>query len=288
MFSSTLPALLLLTLPAAFAVPTAPMKPAAGGASPPPPSLSTATGDKPLPDLSADIVGNVGGQPKVTPEDLALEKQLEGAAPKTDATPVHSGASVTIDSAASYDKAFKAMTFKLGEGVRRQEIDMSGGGPDAAKEWTSMLDSDEDGVITEDELGSMAFVNDEEDRDDLAQVNAMMKYYLSKPQNMKAWKSKLEEEAGMVIESNPFEWFKLSGFFKVYHDMYDRNHDGKVTKQEMADPLTPPGQPTHHKPTHHAAPHHKQAGHPGTGSHQAHHPTAAHHTGQHPTAKKHG
>ena len=58
---------------------------------------------------------------------------------------------------------------------------------EATNEYIAMLDLDEDGIITEEELTSMAFVNDESDIDDLALVNAMKTFYLSQPANEKAW-----------------------------------------------------------------------------------------------------
>ena len=148
-----------------------------------------------------------------------------------------------IKTDAAYNAAFAQLARKLGEGVRKQEVSMLDPSIDAKqadKEWVAMLNMNEDNIISEDELESMAFVNDENDPADRELVKRLKSFYLAKPGNKAAWEKETAEhftDMEELADENPFDWFKFSGFFKAYLKLYDNNSDGKTTVQEMSKPL---------------------------------------------------
>ena len=130
----------------------------------------------------------------------------------------------TITDDASYDAAFMKMAQKQGEIVRRFETGMHNGDD----EWTTTIDWDADGKVTVKEMHHMALMPDEDNAEDMAIVEGLKSYYLSKPENVKVWEdTKMHEFSAFPDAGNdPYEWFKHSGFFKAYLKLYDRDGDG--------------------------------------------------------------
>jgi hypothetical protein len=133
---------------------------------------------------------------------------------------------------AEYESKFTALSRAEGEKVRVMEERMG-------MNWLEMVDMDEDKVVTVEEMHHMALMPDEENEETMATVKALREHYLSKPANKKAWEAKSEIEYGEPSSLNeqlrvdPFEWFKHSGFFAVYLNLYDKDGDGKATTAEM-------------------------------------------------------
>ena len=67
---------------------------------------------------------------------------------------------------AEYTEKFNALTRSEGERVRTMDESMGMG-------WVEMVDMDEDGVVSEEEMHHMALMPDEENAEDLATVKAL-------------------------------------------------------------------------------------------------------------------
>ena len=122
---------------------------------------------------------------------------------------------------AEYTEKFNALTRSEGERVRTMDESMGMG-------WVEMVDMDEDGVVSEEEMHHMALMPDEDNADDMAIVEGLKSYYLSKPENVKIWEdTKMHEFSAFPDAGNDlYEWFKHSGFFEAYLKLYDRDGDG--------------------------------------------------------------